>query len=54
MELVDKLIPKIYLWLFYRDLSFKDPVRLELNIIQTRYRGRKREDPGDEALWNRW
>ena len=54
MELFDKLIPKSYLGLFYRDLSFNDPVRLGLNIIQPRYRGRKREDPGNEALWHRW
>ena len=53
MELFDKLIPKIYLCLFNRDL-FNDPVRLELNIIQLRYRGRKREDPGNEDLWHRW
>ena len=54
MELVEKWIPKINLWLLYRDLSFKDPVRLELNIIQPRYRWREREDPGNEALWDRW
>ena len=50
IELVHKLIPKIYLWLFYRELSFKDSVRLEFDIIQPRYRGRKRENPGNEAL----
>ena len=50
IELVHKLIPKIYPLLFYRELSFKDPVRLEFDIIQPRYRGRKREDPGNEAL----